>query len=117
MKITIEGKEYELDKEVAIKMGVLVRQKKKIVTIGEGDVFVDFSRKHYPVVIVATSINQSDRRYSIVGNGSAMDPFNSIQNKTSEEMIEWLNNNGYEWTGSINEIVSNFVQKCALRQP
>lgn len=91
-KITIEGKQYNLDVERAKSLGILAEEKKVFESFDVGDLFLVGT---CPVVIINNGYQDHDsqERFGIVGLYHSLGFYSDFKEKgaTREEVLSWLN--------------------------
>ena len=109
MKMTIEGKEFEIDVERAIELGICKRID-QIEEIEAGDVFecslnrVMIIRPYYGV-----------EEFNIAGIHGAM-PFSDFNYAMSlGEMIDYLNENDYKFVANINDQIDELIEAAVYK--
>ena len=104
MKLTIEGKEFEIDVDRAIELGIckLIDQ---IEEIEAGDVFeCDDNR-----VMIIQPIYKVEE-FNIAGLYGAK-PFSDFKNAQSrDEMINYLNDHNYKFIANINHQIEELIE-------
>lgn len=105
MKVTIEGKEYEIDIEKAKELGVL-KEDATIKDFKVGDVFVPASGG-YKIIIVQNGFacSSEEQKYNIAGlyGFEIYSDFGS-QGLNKTEMLAWLNES---WNGEHAKFIKN----------
>jgi len=104
MKMTIEGKEFEIDVERAIELGICKRID-QIEEIEAGDVFeCDLNR----VMIIRPFFGAEE--FNIAGFHGAK-PFSDFSYGLSrDQMIDYLNDNDYKFVANINDQIDELIE-------
>lgn len=112
MKITHNNKEYELDVEQSLNLGVL---KECFKNVKAGDVFVSSQYENSPIKILVAHANLSKsghqgQRYVLIGNcgANAWDAGYGSQTLTIEQVEHYLAN-GWKLVGNINNHLDNLL--------
>ena len=110
MKITINEKEFEIDTERAIELGICKRIS-KIKKIKAGDVFESGMER---VMIIQPICGV--KKFNIVGfNG--LEPFGDFSElQTRDDMIELLNEGDYTFIANINDQINELIQSAKKLQ-
>ena len=104
MKMTIEGKEFEIDVERAIELGICKRID-QIEEIEAGDVFKCSLNR---VMIIQPFFGAEE--YNIAGFHGAK-PFSDFSYAMShDEMIDYLNDNDYKFVANINDQIDELIE-------
>jgi hypothetical protein len=113
MKVTIEGKEYEIDIEKAKELGVL----KEDATIKDFKVGDVFSLPWYGdnIIIVQNgyaAYHSKEQRYNIAGlDGLGLYPDFGSQGLNKTEMLAWLNKSNNGMHAKFIKNINNDIQK------
>ena len=104
MKVTIEGKEYEIDIEKAKELGVL-KEDATIKDFKVGDVFVPASGGKVIIVQNGYTDYKREQKYNIAGlDGLELYSDIGSQGLNKTEMLAWLNRS---WNGKHTKFIKN----------
>jgi hypothetical protein len=106
MKITIEEKEFEIDVERAIELGICKRIS-KIKEIKAGDVFESDMER---VMIIQPIYGVEE--FNIVGF-DGLEPFSDFSElQTRDEMTEFLSEGDYTFIANINDQINELIRSA-----
>lgn len=114
MKITLEGKEYDLNVDEAVKMKLLTPLR-RITTFNVGDVFV--SDGHAQIVVVqpvwgTLTHNREKRMFGFVGNRGNFLPYSNHPDLISyDDVLEYINDHDLEFKGNISQVLFDALKK------
>lgn len=105
MKITIEDNEYEIDVERAIELGICKKARKEITNFNVGDVFE--GQAGVRVLIIQSKFFADE--YNIAGICGVLLYSDFAKPLSAKQMIDYLNENGYEFVDNINEQIHDLI--------
>jgi hypothetical protein len=109
MKITIEGKKFEINVERAIELGICKRID-QIKKIEAGDVFqVEQSR----VMLIQPVFGVGKFNIAGLHGVKIFSDFNDALSR--DEMIDHLNEKGYEFIANINDQIDDLIEAAVKR--
>lgn len=109
MKVTLDGKEYEVNLAKAKELGLCKEIEPQITSFFVGDIFKAASSCR--VMIIQSQYRNPT--YTLAGL-SGLELFSNISHSLYEkEMLEYLNKHRYKFLGNINKGISELINKCS----
>jgi hypothetical protein len=118
MKITIEGKEFEIDLERAKSLGLCKEVRKPLTEVISGGVYSTLKDNQSNVLVIQTNYTyKGERLYQIYGDvlgreRGTLTPFSNCSNPVDKnELLNFLNRYEYELVKTIGDLIVNLVCK------
>lgn len=108
MKITIDGKNFELNVEACKQAGFLKPVRENITDFQFGDVFG--GRYGSRIIVAQLEYHQHDKQaFCLLGLGGLKTYLNTGGPLTEDQVLEFLNKEEYNYLGNINDVILSAV--------
>lgn len=111
IKVSIDGKEYEIDLEKYKSLGLIKEIRPEIKDFEVGDIFTCDNNRSFAIIIKTCYSSDS---YSLVGLDDSLLNYANVQKFPKERVLNHLNTQKYIKVGNINDTVKNYLQSLRL---